>query len=397
MQIHDTPAKTKNMLSAETLMASASAATGLNDFGAADFKVGLAMLLSEAQYSGINSEGVAVLQAFVLGLLINRLRFEDELKHHPEILDEVLAPPIVITGLPRSGTTKLHRMFAVDPRLQSVLRWQAMNLAPFPEAVDKDGRDPRIAVGEQEDAILRETSPELLAGKQTQSGEVEEESQFLMEMGFEHILTALRWSTPGYQKWVESRSALPTYRYLRQQLQYLQWQNGRGDGRPFVLKSPLHLDHIDALLEVFPGAVLVHTHRDPKECLPSFMRLADLQRRMHYDHVDLDYIGKWVVDTFSKQIRRNLDLRHRLDDATCIVDLSFRSIVSDPLSGIRTALQHRGWDLPADTQSAMLAWEESHPADRFGKFRYNMSDYGITPDQIDAAFTEYRAQFGELL
>ncbi|WP_281783691.1 sulfotransferase family protein [Sinimarinibacterium flocculans] len=384
-------------LRSDALMEAARSVTGLHDFGDGDFRTGLDLLLEEAQGSGLNATGVEALQGMALGALINRLRFHEDLRRHPEILDEQIEPPFVIVGLPRSGTTKLHRMVAVDPRLQSLCAWQIMNPAPFPGGVDAGGCDPRIAAARQVDEMLHAMCPDLLAGHPMQAEEVDEESSFLMEMTFDWILTAMRWDTPRYQAWVESRSPLPVYRHLRRMLQYLQWQNPERRGRPYVLKSPVHPPYLDVLLDVFPGATVVHMHREPRESVASFMRLAELPRRLHYDDIDLRALGSWVLELLGSQTRRNLSLRDAIGARATIVDLAFRDVVSSPLDAIGQAYAARGWMLPQEVGATMLDWERRHPADRFGKFRYDLRDYGVAPGQIDEVFAEYRQRFGHLL
>jgi len=388
---------TSQRLDPQRLLDAAAATTGLSDFGDNHFREGLQQFVSSVIHDAtLNDVGVAVLESHVNGLLVNRLRFVDDVCRHPEILEEEILPPLVIIGLPRTGSTKLHRMVAVDPRFQALRAWQTLNPAPFPEPPDESGKDPRIAVAKQLDAAAAAVSPELLAGHPIQAEEVDEESSYLMEMNFEWILLAIRAYAPSYQAWLKTRSAVPTYQYLRQLLQYLQWQN-REPKRPYVLKSTLHLEYLDALLEVFPDATIVHSHRDPAESAASFMRLTEISRTMLYGDVDLDAVGQWVLSTFSDQVREYLGHRDRLAGRTEIVDIAFRDVVRDAPAAIRQAYAPLGWTLSDETCQAMLDWEKGHPKDRFGKFNYALADYGLTRDDVDAAFSDYLTRFGALL
>lgn len=383
-------------LDPERLLGAARQLTGVDDFGDPAFREGLQRFLRSAVDDAILSPmGVATLEGLTIGLLVNRLRFEDDLKRHPEILEEPLEPPVVIIGLPRTGTTKLHRMMAVDERFQSIRAWQTLNPAPFPGA-PAGGPDPRIAVAKQMDAMVEAMNPEILAGHPIRAEEVDEETSYLMEMTFEWTLLAMRAQLPSFEAWVATRSPVPTYRYLRRMLQYLQWQTG-GRGRPYLLKSPLHVAHLDALHEVFPRSLVIHCHRHPAEAATSFMKLAELSRRLMYGVVDQRAVGTWVLHTLAEQMRNYLVQRDRLGSRAEIVDVDFGAIAQRPLGVIRDVLRRRGWDLPDATADAMLKWEAGHPSDRFGKFTYAMQDYGMTRADFESAFATYLDRFGALL
>lgn len=379
------------------LLTNARRLTGLDDFGDEHFRLGLDKFLAGAtEESELNATGAAIVEDTVTRFLVNRLRFEADLKRHPEIFDEPIAPPVIIMGLPRTGTTKLHRMMAVDRRFQSLRAWQIMNPAPFPEAAGPDGRDPRIAAAERADAMIEATVPELLAGHPIRAEDVDEEFVTIMEMNFDYLLLAMRLDAPKFEAWVKSRPVLSNYRYLRRCLQYLQWQTGNA-GKPYLLKSPLHLGALDALLEVFPGATLVHCHRAPDAAVTSFMRLSEIARGLCYDRVDARALGTWVLDLLAEQMQKNLEQRAALGERIKIVDVAFRDIAHDPFAVIDRIYAEREWSLTADTRDAMLAWEKTHPADRFGKFTYSMEHYGKTPTDYQLAFSAYLRQFAPLV
>jgi hypothetical protein len=384
-------------LDAAALLTNARRLTGLDDFGDGRFRLGLEKFLSGATEEGeLNATGAAIVEATVTRFLVNRLRFEDDLKRHPEILDEPIEPPVIIMGLPRTGTTKLQRMMAVDPRFQSLRAWQIMNPAPFPEESGPDGRDPRIAAALQADAMIDAAVPELLAGHPIRAEDVDEEFVTLMEMNFDYLLLAMRLDAPRFEAWVKAQPMLPNYRYLRRCLQYLQWQTGKA-GKPYLLKSPLHLGALDALLEVFPGAILVHCHRDPAAAVTSFMRLTEIARGLCYDRVDAHALGTWVLAILAEQMQKNLEQRAALGERLKIVDVAFQDIAHDPIAVIDRICAERGWSLTAQTRDAMLAWEKTHRADRYGKFTYSMEHYGKTPKDYESAFSAYLRRFAPLL
>jgi hypothetical protein len=381
----------------EVLLESARRLTGLDDFGDTGFRRGLARFLAGAlEESRLSAQGVAILEATVTRFLVNRLRFEDALKRNPDILQEPIAPPVIIMGLPRTGTTKLHRMMAVDERFKSLRAWQIMNPAPFPGGPDETGRDPRIAAAEQVDAMIDAVLPELLAGHAVRASEVDEESVTLMEMNFDYLLLAMRLQAPKFEAWAKKQPVLPNYRYLYRWLQYLQWQMA-SDMRPYVLKSPLHMSSLDALLAVFPGATLVHCHREPVDAAASFMRLAELGRGLCYDEQDLDALGSWVISVLAEQVDANLAQREAFAGRVSILDIAFRDIANDAFAAMEPIYTARGMTLPTETKQVMLDWEAAHPSNRFGRFEYRLSDYGKTPEDVNRAFARYRQRFAHLL
>jgi hypothetical protein len=393
--MNDVAASTR--LDEDALLSAARRIAGLDDYGDRTFREGLRRFLSGARDEGrLSARGVDIVEATAIRFLVNRLRFEHDLRRHAEILDERLAPPVIIMGLPRAGTTKLHRMMAVDERFKSLRAWQILNPAPFPGDSDEIGRDPRIAAAEQIDAMVDALLPELMAGHPVRASEVDEESVTLMEMNFDYPLLAMRLQAPKFEAWTKAQPALRNYQHLRRCLQYLQWQMS-SDPRPYVLKSPLHLSSLDALLEVFPGATLVQCHRDPVEAVASFMRLAELGRRLCYDEQDLQALGSWVIAVLAEQVQANLRLRDALGGRFAIVDIAFREIAHDPFSAMEPVYAARGLSLPSATKQAMLDWEAAHPANRFGRFEYRLADYGKTARDVEQAFVDYRRRFASLL
>lgn len=384
---------------ANRLMDKARELTGLNDFGNGDFRIGLEKFVAGLTEEGqlpLTAVGEAVMESTAIRFLVNRLRFESDLKKHPEILNEILLPPIIIMGLPRSGTTKLQRLMAADERLQSLRTWQIMNPAPFPEGPGKDGRDPRIAAAEEVDAMIDALMPQLMAGHPVRAEYADEEAVTLMEMNFDYVLLGMRIESPTYQAWLKTRPSLPIYRDLFKWLQYLQWQTARRD-KPYLLKAPLHMSNLDALLEVFPGATLVHCHREPKEAVTSFMRLAEIPRSVLYSNLDPHKMGTWLLELAADHVQKNGEQRVALADRLHIIDVAFRDITRNPFAVLEKIYLQHGMKLPTETREAMLEWDRGHPGNLYGKFSYDMAHYGKTAADFDSAFLSYRQQFATLI
>lgn len=379
------------LLDRDTLLTAAREATGLDNFGDSGFIEALDRLLACLhEEASLNASGRLMLHHQYLQLLSNRLRLEHDLSRHPEILDEPLLPPIVVLGLPRSGTTKFHRVLAAHPDTQYLPLWQLMNPAPFPDT-DNTGEDPRIGFARDALTLLASTAPDTLAGHPMAAEEAEEESQYLMEMTFDGPLVPVRAHLPGYSAWRWRRSMLPCYRYLKTLLQYLQWQNGEAGKktRPFVLKNPLHLGHIDTLLRVFPGATVVHCHRDPVDSVPSFARLVEVGWAMVCDIDDRALFGSTATALLHTHISRYLELRPALEANANFIDIPFQAIVDDAHACAALCCQQHGLAYDEQVRQRIRAWEEANPAPAHGQHSYSLARYGLSEPELRARFSEY--------
>jgi hypothetical protein len=221
-----------------TLTRAASEQVGLTDFGDDRFIEPLDRFLEAARSEAHLSEtGFAALSMDVVRLLVNRLLHRRDQVAHPEMDDEDVSDPLVITGLVRTGTTKLQRLLARDPGWQSLPLWKALLPAPPPGSEVATGTDPRIAQTRQQTDMLAELFPGFMAAHPMLPEEPEEEI-LLIQMTFEARGTALMYRVPSYVAWLDERPGSYQFEYLRDMLRYLQWQDGGRRDRPWLLKSP---------------------------------------------------------------------------------------------------------------------------------------------------------------
>jgi hypothetical protein len=379
-------------LDRDTLLRAAAEQTGLEDFGDDHFVEPLDKLLEAAAAEAQLTEvGFAGLSMDTVRLLSNRLLHQADLTRHPEIADEDVSDPIVIVGLPRTGTTKLQRMLAADAGLQALPLWRALSPAPI-RGSEGVTPDPRIAVAHEQTQLLLDLFPGFMAAHPMQA-EAPEEEMLLLQMTFESPGNGLFFRIPGYVDWVEDRRRSYPYEYLRDLLRYLQWQDGGRRERPWVLKSPAHLGRPDRLIEAFPGALVVHCHRDPAEAVPSLCRLIEhirLSRGIAAN--DLNELGEHMLQYCLHEWDANLDARAGLPGDQ-IVDLHYKRIVLATPAVIAELYDMRGMDLSTDAKQAMADWERDNPQDRFGKHEYTLERYGLTRDRVHDAFSGYLEHF----
>ena len=376
----------------DALITATQKQTGLDDFDSQDFvdraRSWLTCVASEARLS---VAGHAIIENIITGWLVNRLVFVDDLKKHPEILDEVVREPIFVTGMPRTGTTKLQRVLAADPTVQSLPFWRILNIAPIRGAGSVQP-DPRIALAAGYIDVLKQHYPDFLTAHPAFVDEPEEES-FLMETDFQSLANCTRVRAPSYWRRIKDSHSRESIPYLKRALQYVQWQRGGAGKRPWVLKSPLHAGNLDALFETFPDALVVHTYRDPVVALPSNCRIVEVFRGMATDDIDLHELGAEQLSVWSDILQRHLQQRGRLDDKR-IIDARYDDINNNVLAVIREIYRRRDRVIDPQTGQRINAWEANHPQHQFGQHRYSLERYGLTREGVQSAFAAYRERFG---
>ena len=336
----------------------------------------------------LSAAGSAGLQQLVTGWLVNRLRFERDLRSHPEILDERIVEPVFVTGMPRTGTTKLQRMLACDPSVSGLPFWRILNLAPMAAVTDPD---PRIAAAQGYLELLKNHHHDFLAAHPAFVDEPEEES-FLIESDFRSLANCTRVRMPSYWQRIKDDPQRESYPFLKQALQYIQWQRGPGQPRRWILKSPLHVGRLDALFAKFPDAWLVHTHRDPLAALPSNCRIVEVFRRLASDDIDLAELGCEQLAVWSRLLADNLQQRASVGEAR-IIDVHYDDINLSVMSVVHEIYARRGLSLTAQADRRMHGWERAHPQHQFGQHQYSLSRYGLDREPLAAAFAAYTARF----
>lgn len=388
------PAITRDMLRADVAMAAATQVAACAEYGDRGFVKGLTVFLDDLrERARLNDFGVQAQFQDVVRLLANRLGFERDLARHPAIRDEVIAPPIIIFGLPRTGSSKLQRMIAADPAVQRLDFWRLMFPAPLPNT-ESIRPDPRIALTQQIETMLKTLSPQAMAAHPMEALEPDEEL-WLMEMSFAAPVTWMKVRAPGHRAWVERRDTRPVYAYTRELLKYLQWQDGGGRGRPWVLKSPVHIGELPAVLDIFPDATVVHCHRHPRKVVPSFCSLIEHSRRVHSDEVDPHQLGAEFNAYWAEQTRRNLVARRRLSPDR-VLDVYFDDIRAQPDAVIEQIYARAGRHLDSDARHAFAAYDARRPENHFGKHDYHPDHFGLSDEAIDAAFSDYLDHFPRL-
>ncbi len=378
-------------LDPESLLARARRASGLEDFGPESFRPGLERLARSLEEDArLSAFGRFFARRQIHELLLLRLGLFAHRRAHPEVARERIERPIFVLGLPRTGTTLLHGLLAADPAHRAPLSWEVDQPFPPPEE-STHASDPRIAAVEKRFAQVRRLAP----GFQTVhpvGALLPQECIVITACEFMSLRFEMCFDVAGYQRWLPEQDLRPSYRFHRSFLQHLQSRLRR---ERWVLKSPGHLGPIDALLEVYPDALLVQTHRDPLRVIPSVASLELHMRRVGCDEVDLHALGRQQLEVWRRLLEQGMAVRERLHArAGGIADVHFRDLLSDPIACVERIYRHFGLELRPGAERRMREYLARHPRDEHGVHRYSLAQFGLDAAAVRDAFRGYCERFG---
>jgi hypothetical protein len=378
-------------LEENALLAAARRRTGLSDFGDPAFREPLrALLFALEREAALSPVGRFVARSLVLQLLVTRLRLEALLRAHPEILAEEVRAPIVILGLPRTGTTHLHNLMSRDPGLRSLPYWEA--LEPIPDAPDPrrpPQPDPRVRRCAQGLSLVHWAMP-LFPLMHEMEPEARHEEIQLLAVAFSTMLFEASYFVPSYRDWYRGADQTPAYLYLRRMLQALQWLRGP---RRWLLKSPQHLEQLGPLLRVFPDARIVQTHRDPVRVTASMCTMAAYGLRMSRARIDVGATGRYWADRIEQMLRASVEGRPRVP-AGQITDVHFRRFMADDLATVERVYEFLGEPLQEPARAALRAYLSGHARGRLGAVAYRLEDFGLDAAERRRALRFYQERFG---
>jgi hypothetical protein len=384
---------TNDRFDRDRLAAEAAAIAGSDDFGDDTWQEGLDVLLdSLTSEARLHELGVEIAAGGVVEYLANRAGITAWRAAHPEIAAGPVDHPIFIVGQPRTGTTILYDLLALDPELRAPLTWEIDKPLPPPETATRD-TDPRIA---EVDAVLS-MADSLIPGFTTfhpMGARLAQECVRITGGDFRSMIFFCQYRVRTYDRWLLHDADLaPAYRWHRQYLQHLQ----SADPAPqWLLKSPAHLWDLDALAGEYPDAVIVQTHRDPLKVITSVSALSAHLRRMASDEVDLHEISADYAEDIFLGLDRGMDARARgVIPAERIVDVHFQDFVAEPIATVRGIYTALGRDLDQRTEGKMRAFLAEHPGDGGGGgTRYRFADTGLQEGPLRERAAAYEAASG---
>ena len=373
----------------DELITAARETTGLSNLGDDSILDALNRLVdalnSEAR---LNERGEQSVRGNLVATLSNRLRIEDYLASHPELLERPVEKPLFVFGLPRTGTTLVINLLSVDPARRCFLRWEAFDSVPPPK-VSELHAGPRYEACQAQTELSLQYAPHI-AAIHYEDADSPTECQFSMTPSFVAQYYDSMYDIPSYHQWfLHEADYLPAFRFHKRFLQLLQSETG---GR-WTLKNPWHPLYLDQLTTVYPDAQLVMTHRDPVEVVGSACSLVKAIRPMFSDEVDFHTIGRNLLETFDVMIERTLAYKekHGWDS---IYDMQYSDVMRDPVEEIRKVYRHFDEPFTAEAEAAMNHYMQANPKGKHGHHTYSLEDYGLATEQVRERYADYCERFG---
>ena len=378
-------------LTVDAVCEAAVVRTGLDDFGPDGFRNRLDLQLAEMD---ADPERTGLGRMLMFGDCVryaaNRLRIQDLLARHPEILDVPIQAPVIVIGLPRSGTTHLVNLLAADTRFRSMPLWESYEPVPDPdEPTGVDGVDPRWTRCQHAWEAMQAGAPFVAAMHPMAPDHVHEENE-LMAPDFSNY--NLEWVARAPQ-WRDSYLAhdqTPHYAYMKTVLQILQWYRPR---ERWVLKSPQHLEQIGPLLTTFPDATIVVTPRDPVAVVQSTITMLTYGARTAYRTTRPEWYRDYWTDRIGRLLDASMRDRHRLP-ADRTVDVFFDEYMADEIGTLQRVYDCAGIELNDLTRAEIEAYRAAHPRGKEGRVVYDLRrDFSTTPDAVRSRFRGYLDRF----
>ncbi len=378
---------------ADEFLAAAMASTGFDDMGEPTWRDGLDRLLDDLSGPArLNDLGRSIVETEITAYLGNRLEILAWRSAHPEVADGAITRPIVIVGQPRTGTTILYDLLAQDPGNRAPLTWEVDRPVPPPESTTYDS-DPRI-----DDAEAIASMPDLIIPGFTDfhplGARLAQECVRMTAGDFRSMIFPTQYDVPGYDRWLLHEADMaPAYRWHRIYLQHLQ---SRHAGDRWLLKSPAHLWCLGALLDEYPDALIVQTHRDPVRVIASISALAALLRSMASDHGSVAHAASQYAEDILLGLDRSVEARR---DGTVpagqVVDVQFTDFMADPFATIGAVYDALGIEYSVTAEARMRDYLAANPGDGGGGgSRYSFADTGLDADELRERGRAYQEYFG---
>jgi hypothetical protein len=374
----------------EALHEQAIAAVGADDFGDPSYREALTCVLEaydrEARF---HAAGREMAKHQIVHSLEQRLKAERLWREHPEVLDTPIKRPLLITGCVRTGSTALHYLMGEDPDLQVLEWWLAANPQPRPPRESWENHPDFRASQAEMDAMFA-ADPSIKSMHFTTAAGPEE-CRHLLAQSFTDDSYEVNATVPSYEDWYHEARHEQTYRRHKKLVQTV--AANEIVQRRWLLKYPVHIRQIDVLLDVYPDACVIVTHRDPRQVLPSYTNMVATYRGLLEDDVDRADIARTQLRGWAGALNRAVEVRKRRGEAN-FFDLYFDDFVADPIGSVQRIYDRFGQVLSEEGERRMRAHVAQNPQGKHGKHVYSDKGTGLTEREIYEAFEPYMVHFG---
>ena len=357
--------------------------TGLQDLGRDFREEPLDRLIYSLNHEArLHPIGVFISKRRLVNLLAVRLRAEDLFKKHPQILEQEVHPPLVIVGLQRTGTTKLHRLLTADPENRVLRSWEALNPAPFKS---KDGiTDKRVQIARTSERALKLMAPGFFAIHPVEYTAPEEDI-LLLDVSFLSTTPEATAMVPSYSAWLEGTDQSYAYDYGSRLLRLLQWQQ---PGKRWVLKSPHHLEFLPLIEKYYGHPMFIWTHRDPAECIPSFLSMVCHSRAIFSNEVLMDDVAEHWVRKTSYMLEKALAYRKAGDNELKFTDIPYEDLVEHPLPQLEKIYAPCG-GIDHALKELFQKADMENPQGKYGIHEYQLADFNLSREELVRKNTAY--------
>ena len=366
--------------------------TGLSDIDSDSWRPGLAIVLDEANNSpAFTPHGREQIIGDCVDALGRRVQIHDYIQSHPEVLDAPVERPLVVLGMPRTGTTVISYLLDQDPLRRSLLHWECLQPVP-PASSEMLRTDPRcLAMLEYRQRLLEMIQDGRVAIPHWEDADGPTEDMFIQNQDFKGLSWDAFLPTSRYAEWLINEADMTSaYEYQKRYLQVLQ---SKAPGT-WNLKMPSHSVHIETLLKVFPDARLIWAHRDPYKATGSLCNLFKMPKSLvhHPEAVDLEAMGRNAMTQMKSHVERPLRTRDRIGDDR-FFHMYYHEMMNEPMDVMRRIYEWAGDELTDETAARMQTWLTEHPQDRFAPNTYSLDQYGLSVEKLKPTFAEYLSTF----
>jgi hypothetical protein len=375
-------------LTLDAVLEAASKQAQLEAFGPDDFRERMLVLLDDVRWEGHTRLAQRTTFNRMVAKATDRLLTLDLLKRHPEIRDEPIDAPLVVAGLPRSGTTHLLNLIAADSRFQSTPYWEVLRPVPlYPEdRSGPDAVDPRWRRAQAQWVEMQRRNPYQLAHHPMDPDHISEDGELQMQ-DFSSYVWEFSLRAPNWRDYYLAHDQTPHYGWEKTMLQILQWQ--RGERKRWIVKAPQHIEQLRPIMNVFPDAVVVFTHRDPVASLQSILTMRAYAGRTRERQLDLDYdLDYWqgryghLLDAYL----RDVDLVPSGRRFDCL----FHEFVGNDISTVERIYDVAGLELTVDARRELEAYMSTHRRGQAGQLVFDLrGDFGAQPEKVRERYSAY--------
>jgi hypothetical protein len=370
------------MMTVDEILRAAQLATGLSEPEQSSWREGLEILLRDHDRADVLTErGLGILKNRYTEALSARMRVDDYMRKHPQLLEAPVQRPVFILGMPRTGTTMVSYLLDADPQTRSLLKWEAYNGVP-PAAAGALRSDPRCRAELAKDELIIKHNPKG-AAQHFEAGDGPTECVHLLAQDFKSLMFAVLSTTPTYHDWLLFCDMSSAYGHRKRVLQVLQAHN---PGR-WALKMPSDALFIRTLFATFPDAKVVWTHRDPFAAFASSMSMRANSQTLFNKQADRAYMRERFPLQLALHLSRPLELARERPEA--IYHVYYDDLIADPLAQMQKLYGFLGDAWTPAAESGMRDWLAKNPQGRFGRHDYSLAEWGLSERELLPYFADY--------